>query len=85
MGGLIGGQLADRCASRTRFYDLRLYRHDCLYYRLFLPAVSRALRHDCAGEYELRWACLFTLRMPCSSLIIDEVRIREKSQGLLRV
>ena len=20
------------------FYDLRLYRHDCLYYRLFLPA-----------------------------------------------
>lgn len=83
MGGLIGGQLADRCASRTRFMIyafIGMIVFTTVYF--FLPGES--LRHGALANMVALGVFIYSANAVFFS-IIDEVRIRQKSQGLLRV
>ncbi len=82
--GLIGGQLADRCASRTRFMIyafIGMIVFTTVYF--FLPGESRYVTIALANMVALG-VFIYSANAVFFS-IIDEVRIPAKSQGLLRV
>ncbi len=84
MGGLIGGQLVDRCASRTRFMIyafIGIIVFTTVYF--FLPGESRYVTIALANMVAL--GVFICSANAVFFSIIDEVRIPAKSQGLLRV